>query len=112
MVEEMIFLIPRDQLEAEDAWRPILRRHISYFADLDSFQGFLKHIGEKNSFVDRLLELFDTFKGSQLREPVTEWQYLEPNFRDLVSKMTVMEPRKRISAREALQHPWWNQALC
>lgn len=111
MIKKMIFLLPRKQLEAEDSWRPILRRHISFFADLDSFRGFLDHIGGKSPFSNRILDLFDTFKDKDLRTPVTQWQFLDPSFRELVGKMTVMDPKKRISAKEALQHPWWNQTL-
>jgi serine/threonine protein kinase len=30
-----------------------------------------------------------------------------PEFMDLVSKMTHLNPREHITAREALEHPWF-----
>ncbi|PGH30873.1 serine/threonine protein kinase [[Emmonsia] crescens] len=83
MVGEMVFLVPRDQLEVEDAWRHILRRHISYFADEDSLNGFLSHIETDNPFFERLLALVPTFVEGNLRQPIEKWRYLEPDLKDL-----------------------------
>ena len=85
-------------------WRPILRRHISYFADEDGFQGLLEHIGERNAFFERLVALAAEVKP---REPFGLWEYVDVEFRDLVVKMTNLDPARRISAREALEHPWF-----
>ncbi|XP_013882373.1 calcium/calmodulin-dependent protein kinase type IV isoform X2 [Austrofundulus limnaeus] len=34
------------------------------------------------------------------------WDEVSLNAKDLVSKLIVLDPRKRLSVREALQHPW------
>lgn len=109
MVGEMVFLVPQDQLKAEDSWRHILRRHVSYFADEDSLKGFLSHIQMDNPFFERVADLVTTFVPGDLRQPIEKWRYLEPDLKDLVSKMTIMDPARRITAKEALEHRWFNQ---
>ncbi|KAH6847197.1 kinase-like domain-containing protein [Chaetomium sp. MPI-CAGE-AT-0009] len=89
-----------------EAWRPIFYRHISYFADEDGFQGLLKHIGEKNEYFERLIAVAGEVKP---RKPFSLWENVDTDFRDLIVKMTNLDPAKRITAREALEHPWFRQ---
>ncbi|KAE8352417.1 kinase-like domain-containing protein [Aspergillus coremiiformis] len=110
MVNEIVFRVSDDQLEAEDSWRYILRRHISYFADEDGLNGFLQHIGKENPFYERLITLASNFTPGNLRQPFKYWEYVEPDLRDLVGKMTILDPTKRITAREAFQHHWFSQS--
>ncbi|KAJ9316571.1 hypothetical protein DTO271D3_3078 [Paecilomyces variotii] len=109
MLNEMVFRVSDDQLKSADSWRYILRRHISYFADEDGLNGFLEHIGEETPFYKRLIDLADSFGPGNPRQPFQRWSYVEPELRDLVGKMTNLDPTKRINAREALQHRWFRQ---
>ncbi|KAJ9371136.1 hypothetical protein DTO282F9_7322 [Paecilomyces variotii] len=109
MLNEMVFRVSDDQLKSADSWRYILRRHISYFADEDGLNGFLEHIGDENPFYKRLIDLADSFGPGNPRQPFQRWSYVEPELRDLVGKMTNLDPTKRINAREALQHRWFRQ---
>jgi serine/threonine protein kinase len=34
---------------------------------------------------------------------------VEPEFRDLIVKMTNLDPTMRITARQALEHPWFKE---
>ena len=36
----------------------------------------------------------------------SEWNHISPEAKDLVQKMLVVDPTNRLSATEALQHPW------
>ena len=45
------------------------------------------------------------------REPFTLWKGIEPEFRDLVSRMTNVDPERRITAQEALLHPWFSDVV-
>ncbi|KAH6847158.1 kinase-like domain-containing protein [Chaetomium sp. MPI-CAGE-AT-0009] len=95
---------------AEDASDMILRRHVSYFVnDVDDFGGFVEyHGGEDDPFVERFGGLLTSFDGKdEKRTPFTRWHPVDPEFKDLVSRMTRLDPRRRITAREALQHPWF-----
>ncbi|KAK2756246.1 hypothetical protein FQN54_005654, partial [Arachnomyces sp. PD_36] len=109
MVDEMVFRVSNSQLEAEDSWRYILRRHISYFADEDGLNGLLEHIGTENPYYERLVALVGSFKPGDQRQPFESWDYVEPDLKELVGKMTSLDPRRRITAKEALRHRWFSQ---
>ncbi|KZF25497.1 kinase-like protein [Xylona heveae TC161] len=111
MFYKMVFRVSNDQLHAQESWRYILRRHISYFADNDGLNGLLDHIGEENPFHKRLIELAGDFSPQDPRQPFEYWHFVDPDLRNLVGKMTSLDPTKRISAREALQHRWFSKAL-
>ncbi|KAI1114990.1 kinase-like protein [Nemania sp. NC0429] len=87
----------------------ILRRHLSFFAsDIEDFEGFIAyHGGDDNPFVKRLKELLCTFNEEKPRLPFGRWPQVDPLFRDLVCKMTCMDPSRRITAWKALRHPWF-----
>jgi serine/threonine protein kinase len=111
MVNEMVFRVPDSQLNAEDSWRHILFRHISYFGDEEPLNGLLEHIGEGNAFQQRLVDLVGTFGPENPRQPLTTWSYLDPDLRDLIGKMTRLDPTKRITAKEALDHQWFGDRV-
>jgi serine/threonine protein kinase len=90
----------------------ILRLHVSHFVnDLDDFGGFVEyHGGEQDPFVQRFIGLLSTFNGEdKKRAPFSRWHPVDPQFKNLVSKMTCLNPLRRITAREALQHPWFSE---
>ncbi|KAI1172995.1 kinase-like protein [Nemania sp. FL0916] len=97
-----------DRASTEEQAQLILRRHLSYFAsNIEDFKGFIAYHGDDNPFVQRLKDLLCTFSEEEPRLPFGRWQQVDPQFRDLVCKMTCMDPSRRITAREALQHPWF-----
>ncbi|KAI1744531.1 kinase-like protein [Xylaria scruposa] len=109
MTNEMVFFVDDDQLNADDSWRYILRRHLSYFADRDGFNGLLQHIGEENPFYERIIAIANDFPPEIPLQPFESWEHVDPVFRDLVVKMTRLDPSLRITAREALDHPWFGR---
>ncbi|KAI9671548.1 MAG: hypothetical protein M1817_003600 [Caeruleum heppii] len=110
MLNDMIFHVSDDELPpGADPWRPILRRQISYFGTEDGFKGLLQHIGDENPFFERLITLAGDFHAERPRKPFAMWHYVDVEFRDLITKMTDLDPRWRITAREALVHPWFRQ---
>ncbi|TIC93992.1 Mitogen-activated protein kinase mpkC [Colletotrichum higginsianum] len=109
MLNEMVFRVRDEELAAKDAWRHVLRRHISYFADMDGFGGLLSHIGEDNPFFNRLIDLTTDFDASKPRSPFALWHYVDEELRDLIGKMTNFDPARRITAHEALEHPWFSK---
>ncbi|KAB5513485.1 hypothetical protein GE09DRAFT_1162014, partial [Coniochaeta sp. 2T2.1] len=109
MLNDMIFRVSDEELAGNDAWWHILRRHISYFGDEDGFTGLLQHIGEENVFFDRLISLADDFDTERPRKPFAMWHYVDKELRDIVRRMTNLDPARRIIAREALKHPWFRQ---
>lgn len=114
MVNTMIFYsgLTEDQVNGPDAWWHILRRHVSHFGtDAESFMGLVQHVcGEDDSpWSERFGELMDSFTDEEPRQPFARMMYLDESFRDLVGKMMNLDPARRITAREALAHPWFTQ---
>ncbi|KAF1840087.1 kinase-like protein [Cucurbitaria berberidis CBS 394.84] len=110
MLNDMVLRISDEELGGDDAWWHILRRHISYFGNEDDLKGLLQHIGEENPFFERLIALAGDFDAERPRKPFTMWHYVDMEFRDLITKMTNLDPARRIIAPEALEHPWFRHA--
>ena len=110
MVNRMVFYsgLTDEQVNGDDAWWHILRRHISLFGtDTESLQGLVRHVGEDSLWFDRFADLASSFSDKEPRTPFAGWMYLDESFRDLVGKMTNLDPARRITAQEALAHPWF-----
>ncbi|OHW97270.1 serine threonine-protein kinase [Colletotrichum incanum] len=105
MLNDMIFRVSDEELRGEDAWRHIIRRHVSSFGDEAGYKGLLHHIGEENPFFQRLIDLAADFDADKPRKPFALWHYVAVELRDLVTKMTNLDPARRITACEALEHP-------
>ncbi|KAL2258079.1 hypothetical protein VTK26DRAFT_8751 [Humicola hyalothermophila] len=110
MNNEMVFHVSEEELRSEMAWWHNLRRHISYFADEAGLEGMLGHIGAENPFFERLIALAEDFDAERPRQSFALWHYVEPDFRDLVGKMANLDPNRRITASQALGHPWFKKA--
>ncbi|CZT12554.1 uncharacterized protein RCO7_11469 [Rhynchosporium graminicola] len=109
MLNDMVLRASKDELAANDAWRWVLGRQISFFAKEEEFKGLLKWIGEENPFYERLITLADSFDYSASpRKPFEYWEFVDASFRDLIGKMTALDPAKRITAKNALMHPWFS----
>jgi serine/threonine protein kinase len=108
MLKQMVFLPTEDAEKSanDESWRAILHNHISYFADNDGFRGLLNHIGEKSEHFERLRAIA---REVTPRKPFALWHPMDPEFRDLILKMTNLDPENRITAREALERPWFRQ---
>lgn len=70
----------------------------------------LGHIGRENPFFDCLHGLAGEFGDANPRRPLSMRRGLDTKFQDLIVKMTNLDPKRRITAREALQHPWFQDA--
>ncbi len=110
MLNDMLLRASDEELAASDSWRYILRRQISFFGEEEGFKGLLQWIGEKNPFFERLVTIAATFDSANPRKPFEKWHFVNAQFRDLVCKMTNLDPARRITAREALEHPWFAQS--
>ncbi|KAL2754748.1 hypothetical protein ACRALDRAFT_1064562 [Sodiomyces alcalophilus JCM 7366] len=107
MLNDMIFRVDNEEISGDNAWWPILRRHICYFGDEDGFKGLLQHVGQENVFFDRLIALAGDFDAERPRKPFQMWPYVDAELRDLVMRMANLDPAQRIIARGALEHPWF-----
>jgi len=109
MLNDMVLRASDEQMAAEDSWRHILRLQISFFGEDTGFKGLLRWIGEENPFFERLLILAESFNAGTPQVPFNKWLFVDEQFRDLICKMTNLDPTKRITAKEVLNHPWYSQ---
>lgn len=85
----------------------VIERQISYFADEDGLSGFLKHLGNDNPWA-RVFEVTrDGFNQETPREPFAFWNGVDDDFKSLVCAMTRFDSARRITARQALEHKWF-----
>ncbi|KAL4864110.1 hypothetical protein BDV12DRAFT_189153 [Aspergillus spectabilis] len=85
-------------------------RYVSYFGDEQGLHDFLEHIGEDNPFHERFTAIASSFPSENPRQPFEHWNYVEQGLRDTVGTMTNLDPGKRMTARQALEHRWFRQA--
>jgi serine/threonine protein kinase len=96
--------------EGEDKLAIVIERQLSYFSDWESLQGLLQHLGDSP-----WTQIFDvialSFGEENPRAPLALWKDIDPEFKDLVGKLTTVDPKRRITALEALSHRWFADAV-
>ncbi|KAI0862079.1 kinase-like domain-containing protein [Xylaria cubensis] len=109
-LRSVIFLADGDN--KIDPTTDILTRQFSYFANRDDLDGFLQYLGPRHPWASDFRRIADSFDEKNPRRPFSLWKsdLLDADFKDLISKMTNFDPRKRITAEEALKHPWFADA--
>ena len=107
MTKQVIFAIGEDDIgEGEEPLAVILERQISYFADEEGLDGLLKHLGD-SPWRQVLEVLRDGFNQANPRKPVSLWNGIDEDFRDLIRGLTKFDPAQRLTAKEALNHKWF-----
>ncbi|GAD96775.1 predicted protein [Paecilomyces variotii No. 5] len=107
MHKRVIFAVGEEELEdGVDPLAIVIERQISYFADQDGLNAFLKFLGD-SPWV-RIFEVTrDGFNKDNPRKPFSLWKGVDDDFKSLIRAMTHFDPEKRITAREALVHKWF-----
>ncbi|KAH6652995.1 kinase-like domain-containing protein [Truncatella angustata] len=110
-----IFLLLRrvifwmDLPQSTDLSFAILEKQISHFAEWEDFDDFLNYLGRGHPWHQKFTKMAGSFGESNPRRPFTMWKsdMLDADFKDLIRQMTNFDPRKRITAQQALEHPWF-----
>ncbi|PYI06709.1 kinase-like protein [Aspergillus sclerotiicarbonarius CBS 121057] len=84
----------------------VIERQISYFADEEGFNGFLNYLGD-NPWVPIFKVTRNGFNQENPRKPFALWKGIDQDFRSLICAMTNFDPKRRITAHEALAHKWF-----
>lgn len=86
-----------------------LQRQVSYFGDQEGVEGLLKHIGDDDVNCQVLQMLWEYRHEENIPyKPFSEWADVTDGvFKDLIRGLTNLDPAKRITARQALEHPWF-----
>ncbi|KAJ0419349.1 hypothetical protein BJY00DRAFT_314180 [Aspergillus carlsbadensis] len=90
-------------------WRRTMSRQVAMCGGKESFCGFLEHIGRDSPFRRHLFPMMNASSAEYSRFPITSGDRLAlpPDVADLVAKMTDLDPARRITAREALNHKYF-----
>lgn len=94
--------------EGEEVLAYVLERQISYFANEESLAAFMKYLNT-NPWVDIFAVLRDGFNVENPRRPIALWQDVIPELKHLLTGLINFDPEKRLTAREALDHPWFKE---
>lgn len=106
----MIFSVNEEILTAGvDELSVVLERQLSYFGCSNSFNGLLEYLRDE-FWAQKLNDVAEGFNEENPCKPIALWDEIDPDFKDLVGKMTNLDPLRRITAEEALKHPWFADA--
>jgi hypothetical protein len=101
--------------EGEELLSRVIARQISYFADADGLSGLLHHIRE-SPWAEVFDILRDGFGEDDPRKPFALWKWDQSigcdekdwnNFKTLIGGLTAFDPMTRLTAKEALDHSWF-----
>ena len=108
MTKVVIFEDLNPQSTEDDRVGTTIFRQMSYFSDEDGIKGLLEYLGDDNPERE-IFEAIEEACRDVPKEPLRDSQ--PPGFdddsKDLVIKLTKLDPRKRITAQEALEHRWF-----
>lgn len=112
VTKALIFHVDEAELSEDDNLLAIvLERQLSSFGDTDAFNGFLDYLRwgkPENPWIEIFQVCRSGFSAENPRQPFHLWQHIkDEDFKDLIMKMANFDPRKRITAREALEHKWF-----
>jgi serine/threonine protein kinase len=86
-----------------------LQRQVSYFGDQEGLDGLKTHLGDDEISLTILNMLWeDRFEPYIPYRPFKDWPEVEDViFKDLILKLMNLDPSKRITAQQALEHTWF-----
>jgi serine/threonine protein kinase len=87
-----------------------LQRQVSYFGDQEGLDGLKTYLGDDDKISLTVLKMLweDRFEPYIPYRPFETWSEVEDiDFKDLILKLMNLDPSKRITAQQALEHPWF-----
>lgn len=87
-----------------------LQRLVSYFGDEEGLKGLMKHVGDDDTNCQILSMLWEEQNAEYVDyKPFSEWPEVQKDesFRDLIKGLMNLDPGRRITAVQALGHPWF-----
>lgn len=108
MLQKIIFRIDSEELSGGEKERLIVKLLLSHFGDSSGLVGFVEHLDyDAAPWRDLVLAVTKEFSPENPRKPFSMWENVDECFRDLIMKMMSLDPARRITARKALEHPWF-----
>ncbi|KAM5443600.1 RIBULOSE-phosphate 3-epimerase [Microsporum ferrugineum] len=107
MLRKIIFHTDGECTSNAEKERIIVKRLLSHFGDGPGLVGLLEHLEDDSAeWRDILVAVVDEFTPDDPRKPFSMWDDVDETFRDIVGRMTSLDPARRTTAKDALEHPW------
>ena len=85
-----------------------LQRAVSYFGTSESIEGLIRHLDENELNSQILKMLWEDREANYLPyQHFTTWD-VHDDFKDLVLRLMDLDPKKRLTALQALEHRWFS----
>lgn len=85
-----------------------LQRQISYFGDKQGLNGLMKHVGDEEFNCELLRMLWEDRAADYIPYvPFSDWTDVDSTFKDLIRGLNHLDPLQRLTAHQALSHPWF-----
>ncbi|KAH8710021.1 kinase domain-containing protein [Phaeosphaeriaceae sp. PMI808] len=86
-----------------------LQRQVSYFGDRDGINGLLTHVGDDELSLQLPSNAYDGKDDDDHGyKHFSTWpEVKDDTFQHLVLSMMSLDPKRRITAKQALEHPWF-----
>lgn len=113
MLGKAIFGLDQDmrKLQAYGVLQQVIRlqRQVSYFGDQEGWNGLNIHISDNKTSRQILWKAWaDRVADYHSYRPFSHWPNVtDDEFKDLIGRMTNLDPLKRATAQEMLEHPWF-----
>lgn len=90
-----------------------LQRQVSYFGDQGGVDGLMRIVSEEEVNCEVLRALWENRTEEHFPyKPFSDWpDVTDAEFKDVVRKMMNLDPFKRITASQALEHPWFKDSV-
>ncbi|OAA60907.1 CMGC/CDK protein kinase [Niveomyces insectorum RCEF 264] len=88
----------------------VLEKQFCYFGDGPGVAGLRAHVDPDSPWQAAFLEIMGRLiRDDNPPRPFVGWaDVADTGFRDVVGRMTRLDPAQRITAHEALEHPWFH----
>ncbi|KFY27189.1 hypothetical protein V491_00984 [Pseudogymnoascus sp. VKM F-3775] len=108
MLRKIIFRIDSEGLSRADEERLVIKRLLSHFGDGPGLVGYIEHLDDSDTaWRDIVLDVIPEFTTTDPRRPFSMWVEVDEEFRVIVTKFTSLDLARRITAKEAFTHPWF-----
>ncbi|EUC45298.1 hypothetical protein COCMIDRAFT_5499 [Bipolaris oryzae ATCC 44560] len=85
-----------------------LPRQITYFGDQEGLNGLMKHFSDEETKREILgMHWKARMADNHPYVPFSEWTGVDSTFKDLIRGLNNLDPSRRLTARQALEHPWF-----
>ncbi|KAH8695890.1 kinase-like domain-containing protein [Phaeosphaeriaceae sp. PMI808] len=111
LIKRTIFHVTDEELDGGKLERIaiVIQHQMSFFDEWQSINELIEdYLAPDNPYGQIFLITRDGFGQGTPRNPFRLSKSFDDDFKDLVVKMTDFNPSKRITAREALKHKWFN----